>query len=196
VIEQDIFPTLILEDNLDLNVKAMNDYAYETRKKGHIRDNSNIGGQHPINVDLEEPVLQPLIKYITKMSHVYSKKLLIDKKYVLTVVSMWFIINNHKDYIILHTHPGAYLSGVFYSRASVGCGKLVFKNPNPRLESYWRPKYFKMYTPCNNAVSYVKPQTNGIMMFPSWLEHYVEHNENKEDRIAWSFNLELTQEDK
>ena len=67
MIEQEIFPTLILEDNLDLNVKAMNDYAYETRKKGHIRDNSNIGGQHPINVDLEEPVLQPLIKYITKL---------------------------------------------------------------------------------------------------------------------------------
>ncbi len=196
MIKQEIFPTLLLKDNLNLDVKAMNDYAYETRKKDRIRDGSNIGGQHPINVDLEEPILQPLIRCITKMSYVYSKKLLVSEKYALAIGSMWFIINNHRDYIIQHTHPGAYLSGVFYSKAGASCGQLVFKNPNPRLESYWWPKYFKINTPCNENVNYVKPQTNKLILFPSWLEHYVEHNETKEDRIAWSFNLELTQEDK
>jgi uncharacterized protein (TIGR02466 family) len=199
MIEQDIFSTLILEDNPNLDVKAMNDYAYELRKKGKVHKNqyaSNIGGQHSLNLDLEEPVLQPLIKSITKMSYVYSKKLAVKEDFALGISNMWFIINNYKDHNHQHTHPGSYLSGAFYSKAGEDCGNLVFKNPNPRIESYWWPDYFKHPTNFYNAVRHVRPQTNRIIMFPAWLEHYVRPNETKEDRIVWSFNLTLMQGNK
>ena len=199
MIEQEIFPTLILEDNPNLDVKAMNDYAYELRKKGKVHKDkyaSNIGGEHSSYVNLEEPVLQPLIKCITKMSYIYSKKLAIKEDFALAISNMWFIINNYKDHNTQHTHPGSYLSGAFYSKAGENCGDLVFKNSNPRIESYWWPDYFKHTTNFYSPVRNVKPQTNRIIMFPAWLEHYVRPNETKEDRIVWSFNLELIQEKK
>tara|TARA_R100001163_G_C5051442_1_gene188241 strand:+ start:191 stop:790 length:600 start_codon:yes stop_codon:yes gene_type:complete len=199
MIEQEIFSTLILENNLNLDVKAMNDYAYELRKKGKVHKNqvaSNIGGEHSSFVNLEEPVLQPLIKCITKMSYVYSNRLAVEEDFALAIDNMWFIINNYKDHNIQHTHPGSYLSGAFYSKAGEKCGNLVLKNPNPRIESYWSPKYFKHPTNFNNAFRHVTPQTNRIIIFPSWLEHYVQPNETKEDRIVWSFNLTLMQGNK
>ena len=199
MIEQEIFPALILEDNPNLDVKAMNDYAYELRKKGKVHKNqyaSNIGGEHSFYVNLKEPVLQPLIKCITKMSYAYSKRLAVKEELTLAISNMWFIINNYKDHNTQHTHPGAYLSGAFYSKAGENCGNLVFKDPNPRLESYWWSDYFKHTTNFYSPIRNFKPQTNRIIIFPAWLEHYVRPNETKEDRIAWSFNLQLVEGNK
>ena len=128
MIEQEIFPTLVLEDNLNLDVKAMNDYAYELRKKGKVHKNqyaSNIGGEHSFFVNLEEPVLQPLIRCITKMSYVYCNRLAVKEDFALAINNMWFIINNYKDHNTQHTHPGSYLSGAFYSKAEIVTGKLL-----------------------------------------------------------------------
>ena len=33
------------------------------------------------------------------------------------------------------------------------------------------------------------PQENMLLMFPSWLEHDVEPNKSKKERIAISFNI-------
>jgi len=99
MIEQEIFSTLILENNLNLDVKAMNDYAYELRKKGKVHKNqvaSNIGGEHSSFVNLEEPVLQPLIKCITKMSYAYSNRLAVEEDFALAIDNMWFIIKKSK----------------------------------------------------------------------------------------------------
>jgi uncharacterized protein (TIGR02466 family) len=35
----------------------------------------------------------------------------------------------------------------------------------------------------------ISPKENNIVLFPSWLEHYVSDNESDEDRISISFNF-------
>jgi hypothetical protein len=40
-----------------------------------------------------------------------------------------------------------------------------------------------------------RPEESKIIIFPSWMSHYVEPNENLEDRISISFNTSIYRED-
>jgi uncharacterized protein (TIGR02466 family) len=41
------------------------------------------------------------------------------------------------------------------------------------------------------SVVSVQPKTGSLIIFPSWLMHYVVPNENKDDRISLAFNAEV-----
>ena len=130
MIEQEIFSTFILEDNLNLNIEEMNKFAYKLKNedKGTKMASSSQGGFHSDELNLEETVLQPLIKAITEISLIYFKKLNIKEAHGLSINNMWFIINKENSYNKPHTHPFSFLSGAFYSKAAAKSGDIVFKN--------------------------------------------------------------------
>ena len=194
MIEQEIFSTFILEDNLNLNIEEMNKFAYKLKNedKGTKMASSSQGGFHSDELNLEEPVLQPLIKAITEISLIYFKKLNIKEAHGLSINNMWFIINKENSYNKPHTHPFSFLSGAFYSKATAKSGDIVFMNPNPKLEAYWHDGAYAGWNKYQSDINTRQSLANKIILFPSWLEHYVTPNQNEEDRIVWSFNLQLT----
>lgn len=96
----------------------------------------------------------------------------------LTVNEMWANINYKNCYNGAHTHSGI-ISGVFYLQTPADCGKLILINPAVRADGHiLRPSNFP-----------INPEPLACILFPSWLEHYVEPNHSDEPRISISFNI-------
>jgi uncharacterized protein (TIGR02466 family) len=93
--------------------------------------------------------------------------------------AMWANVNHKYCSNMTHAHSGI-LSGVFYVSAPNNCGELVFIDPATRNYAH----------PIKNNNYSVKPEKLGLIIFPSWMEHYVGPNLSDEDRISISFNIE------
>lgn len=94
------------------------------------------------------------------------------------IQSMWANINYTHSFNYHHTHEGA-LSGVLYLQVPQNSGRLVFTNPAIRGHN-------SIIRQANYAIN---PSPLACIIFPSWLEHYVEPNNSDSPRISISFNI-------
>jgi alcohol dehydrogenase YqhD (iron-dependent ADH family) len=53
----------------------------------------------------------------------------------------------------------------------------------------WGNDVIEKYNEHNSCVWNIKPAQNQLILFPSWLNHSVERNLNKKDRMCIAFNL-------
>ena len=106
------------------------------------------------------------------------------------LTGLWAMINGPGSYNKLHSHPHNYLSGAFYLQVPENSGKLTFHDPRPQSEVLAPP--FKQDQSIHLAprVGWL-PKVNDLLIFPSWLNHEVEINNSKEDRIMLSFNAKI-----
>jgi uncharacterized protein (TIGR02466 family) len=96
----------------------------------------------------------------------------------LEIQSMWANINTQYNFNWQHTHEGV-LSGVFYLKVPKDSGRLIMVNPLIR----------SFNSPIKQSNFPIVPEHLACIMFPSWLEHYVEPNLTEETRISLSFNI-------
>ena len=139
---------------------------------------SNSGGAWQSRDDLhEDPIFREFVKNILLKSIASN----ILKDYGITefkLQSMWANVNGKHSFNHHHTHEG-YLSGVFYLRVPQNSGRLVFTNPAIRSERH----------PIRTNNYPIQPQPLACIIFPSWLEHYVETNQSDDTRVSISFNI-------
>jgi uncharacterized protein (TIGR02466 family) len=83
------------------------------------------------------------------------------------------------------------LSGVFYVKCPPNCGNIVFNHPTEKTQQYdWAGNKFETLGKYSYGNINGQSIENRLYMFPSWLEHYVTPNMNKnEKRISIAFNL-------
>ena len=103
--------------------------------------------------------------------------------------SMWSIINKKDNFNIEHTHPNNYLSGSYYVKAPKDCGRFLATNPH----TLNRDKFPKQAnrTEFNRNVAAINVAEGDLLIFPSYLPHFVEPNKSDEDRIVVSFNIDI-----
>jgi uncharacterized protein (TIGR02466 family) len=96
----------------------------------------------------------------------------------------WFNVNFKHDYNVTHNHPGSYISAVYYVRAPENCGEIVFERPDPFLD------WIHDFEPNDNNVVMAKqqPKDNLLVIFPSYIRHYVEMNNSSGPRISIALN--------
>jgi len=86
-----------------------------------------------------------------------------------------------------HTHPGAHWSGVYYvSQPEVetgSSGKIEFLDPRSDL-----PNWRMLKAPAFNAKKAIRPEPGELILFPSYLVHWVYPNETDEERVTIAFN--------
>ena len=100
------------------------------------------------------------------------------------LMQSWVNMHDRGGFNFLHMHDNVLLSGCYYLRVPAGSGKLVFRDPRPGvLNSPFKGN-------AANACKEVKlaPSAGLLVLFPHWLEHYVEPHENDEPRIAIAIN--------
>ena len=112
------------------------------------------------------------------------------EKQTVKISNMWAIINtggasNHR-----HQHANSTISGAYYVRAPNNCGDIVFYDPRPAAV-YSYPKV-KAPNFLNAQVNGISPKEGALVLFPSFLDHSVNKNESKEERIVISFNISLS----
>jgi uncharacterized protein (TIGR02466 family) len=89
-----------------------------------------------------------------------------------------------------HSHPNNFLSGVYYVRVDAGADRINFHDPR-RQAGVIRPPVVEL-TAENTDQVVVRVRSGTLLIFPSWLEHSVDANPNKAERISVSFNVMLS----
>ena len=183
IIKQELFwPTPLWHTNiLDLiNNKEIENWALSEQKKSKSVIKSNRGGWQSDLIQ-SEIVFQNLIKNIEQI----CQQLQFDiKKIVIT--QMWVNINNKGDWNLIHQHGGYYdLCGTYYVKVPKNSGNIIFRDPRPAA--------------IGNAMinkRFDKGEWKGIpieegllMIWPTFLDHFVEPSKSDESRISISFDL-------
>ena len=84
------------------------------------------------------------------------------------------------------------ISGVYYLKAPKNCGNLVFRHPSPCIEYDWSKNKLTENIEYNSGLYNFVPKEGQLLLFPSWLEHFVRPNLNKtQERISIAFNIAL-----
>ena len=176
--QHNIFETPIwgfMLNDQNLQTLDYSEYILDLSDTEQTRTKSNMGGWQSRDNLHEDPIFQE-----------FNKTLLVASKGILEnytdkdpyIQSMWANINVKGDFNAHHTHEGE-LSGVYYCQVTKDCGKLVLVDPAVRSNvSLIKNKNFPIH-----------PERLALVMFPSWLEHYVEPNQSDDLRISISFNI-------
>ena len=167
---------------------------YQERDENPIgRKISNYGGwqsnQININYCKSETLKEIIIRSLCQLEPIF--------KNVSMTVQGWMNINGPGNFNVKHDHPRSNLSGVLWIKTPKNSGNLVFTSPqlfNKFAELYNYRDEFK-YDTKSYMTYYFTPIEGRILLFPSSLEHEVEENKSNEDRISYSFNIELINEE-
>ena len=86
-----------------------------------------------------------------------------------------------------HSHPNNFLSGVYYVQTHPGTDTINFHDPRSQT-GIIRPPVVELSA--ENTDQVVVGVKNGtLLIFPSYLQHSVDPNVSKEERISISFNI-------
>ena len=185
---QHLFEVPLYEVKLDLDTKNLEHFCKKHQTIDPGRELSNVGGYQSNALNLSEPILSPLLKQIQIHSSKFAKEFNNNEQ---NLSNIWFNISLFGNSNFSHNHPHSDISGVYYVKTPNECGDIVFEHPAIDILDFFatlptEPEEFNSY----NSPTWWKPAVeNTLYLFPSWLKHRVEPNENKtEERISLSFN--------
>lgn len=96
----------------------------------------------------------------------------------------WVNLHDRGGFNFLHMHEGSLLSGSFYLKVPAGSGDFVFRDPRPGVLH----NFVKGGVPNGHADVHLTPSAGLVVLFPCWMEHYVETHEDDAPRITIAFN--------
>lgn len=96
----------------------------------------------------------------------------------------WVNLHDRGGFNFLHMHEASLLSGSFYLQVPAGSGALCFRDPRPGVTH----GSLKGSVPNGHADIHLEPSSGLLVLFPSWMEHYVEPHESDQPRICIAFN--------
>ena len=112
----------------------------------------------------------------------------------------WLNINSKGNFNPPHAHPGNDYSGVYYASFPENSGFIHFVDPRPQHRfSSPNPKskenenWYRSDNPYDTSLFTYKIKEGKIVIFPSWLTHYVDPNPTDSLRISIPFNAKYTQ---
>lgn len=105
---------------------------------------------------------------------------------------MWANVNRAGDYNLPHLHPGSTWSGVYYvdpgeppPADSPGAGAIAFENPNLGAQMSFFGRVVPSYVE-------IQPVAGLMLLFPSYLIHFVQPYRGERQRISIAFNVTKT----
>lgn len=130
---------------------------------------------------LEQPVLAPLRRAVSLACASALAEMGRGGQFEL---QSWINLHDRGGFNFLHLHEGSLLSGSFYLKVPAGSGALVFRDPRPGAIH----GCIKGAVPNGHGDVRLTPSDGLLVLFPCWLEHYVEPHGSDEARICIAFN--------
>lgn len=187
-----IFSNFYSKTNLDIDLNFLEIYLKNIILEDSGRKISNYGGYQSHDLEYNK-YTHPLLTRVNYCVNEVAKNIGL-KENKLKIKSFWLNVNSKKDFNISHTHNGSVISGVFYVKCPENCGDLILRNRNDEiLRCYLRQSNLiggidYAFTEYTSELWSVTPEKNTLILFPSWLEHYVEPNNSDQERISIAFN--------
>jgi uncharacterized protein (TIGR02466 family) len=155
---------------------------------------SNRGGWHSEGNLLDEPAAAiQTLRHAARLSVLEANRSVnakVDPEKLDMKLFAWMNMNPTGGFNAPHTHPGAHWSGVYYVRQPIvetgNSGMIEFLDPRSDLPS-WRVLQAKAFRPKRK----IRPEAGEIVIFPSYLVHWVYPNEAGGERVTIAFNATL-----
>ena len=106
----------------------------------------------------------------------------------IVIPQMWINVNKKNDWNVIHSHGQYTLSGTYYVKVPKDSGQIVFRDPRPAAMT----NNFMVNRFDKGEFRKIKPIEGLLILFPSYLEHFVEPSNADEDRISISFDVIVT----
>jgi len=179
--EIQLWPTSIYTSILNIDTTSMKARILDMFSTTSTEYKSNYGGWQSHTRLFEDSTFTVLCQKISEA--IYKQFNIEETKFL----QMWACVNPPGASNIVHTHGClTHFSGVFYIDVPINSGNIGFRDP--RLGHLNSP--VKDLYPCGDF-EYFIPEPNQLILFPSYLEHYVLTNTSNENRICLSVDLLL-----
>jgi uncharacterized protein (TIGR02466 family) len=181
-----LFPSAIgvKDTRIDTSKMLETCLQIESEEHGLVHGEAKSTYSTEVNI-LEHSNFSMLKSVITSEAKIFGRQIGIDMSNV-KLGRSWFNIQKRGSTIMQHNHRRSVISGAFYIYADRDAAPITFANP---LTAH------KMHEPSiGGSTDYdveffkVPAETGKLVLFPSWLEHYVGYN-NSDMRVTLSFNF-------
>ena len=132
--------------------------------------------------ELGKMALNACIKYIDLLEYKLDD---------IELTGMWSNILKPGETHPPHTHSNNYISGVYYVQADNEPTTPAINFLDPRGQTCVLQPQQKRYNIYNSTRHSLPAKINRMILFPSWLSHFVPINYSKSDRISIAFNAML-----
>lgn len=99
------------------------------------------------------------------------------------IVQSWMTSTGNGEITTLHNHGMFDIAGVYYYQTNNRDGAIKFINPNPGLAA--SQTFIKEYDVG------IQPTEGMLILFPAWLNHTVDMNTTKNERMSLAFNINI-----
>lgn len=189
----EIFPSFVSQYHIGVDLEPVAVACLKLEKTSSGVGKSNNGGWQSDTVRLDKKPYKVLLPHIAGCLNSIADYAGYKRNY--TLINSWININRACCNNIPHVHPGSTISGVVYIRVPENSGKINFINPARVAIAGYVDGDTEGETPKgpNSQLWHCQPAAGDLLMFPSWLEHYVENNRNvnNEPRISIAFNIKV-----
>ena len=191
------YSTLLLQRRLDAMLPhnaGLADYALRLRTAEPGETKSNVGGWHSAGniFERKEPLIGVLQQHLqAAIQHVstVAKQVTASRINFKATLDGWINVNGPGDYNLPHYHPGNTWSGVYYIRTGSDVpnrptsGRIEFIDPRTRCNSLGPRDGLR-----HSGSIWISPTDGMLLIFPSYLEHYVHPYQGSGERITLAFN--------
>lgn len=183
----DLFATRIWQIKLPVDAATLDGWIkpIEALRAAHPEPagRTNRGGWNSPGHDLlDDPAFTALRGHITGAINTALGQMGLDG--MAFSLQSWANIHDRGGFNFAHMHEGCLLSGTFYLAVPAGSGKLVFRDPRPGLQhGFLKGAGANAYRDID-----LRPEAGLLVLFPYWLEHYVEVHQGEAPRVAIAFN--------
>mgnify|MGYP003665135022 FL=1 len=183
-----IFANYLVFDELQVsNRKDLISFCYKQVEEGKAEAEDNVSQSLFINPS--EPVIQELGTLVNKRFDILHKERNFNKNYEQAIQKFWANVNNNANISMPHRHPESFFSAIYYPQVGKNPGTLSFLNPNQQHSYVITPDHIEEFDEFNSALFHVTPRPDLLIIFPSWLWHFVRYDGgDSEDRISIAFD--------
>ena len=185
-----LFATPVMHIRYEGDNQQLIDYCYQEKKKEKCSQRSGKGSWQ--SVYLHIPFMTPIRQEVSKVLDEIVTREYRHHMY-------WININKKDSYNVYHTHPDADYSAIYYLTDS-SC-PLMLVHPSLHTGAFTTCTFLNRQLIEDTGITpqyAINPKAGDIILFPSYLPHYVEENKEENDRIsiAWNISLHIDAADK
>lgn len=191
--KQTVFSNFIAHEYLpNIDNISIAEYAYELEAKGESVRVSNEGGFHSTHLDLANSKTSALFRELIRcVSETFISLGFNIEEYEPVIHVAWLNINRKHNFMRHHNHLKSVFSGVYYIKTPKNSGDLEFNSPVADHKYVVDSDCIKDFNDFNSNTWIVPAEESKLVLFPSWLVHFVQPNFSDEDRISLSFDCSV-----
>ena len=142
-------------------------------------------------LNLSDPEVKPLIDIITKQLNELHYQLGFRKDSRQEIKEAWINVGNNEYIDAAHSHQGWFFSGTYYVQSGPESGRIRFMTPIREMTTVILPEMCEKINGFNSSEGEHGPDPGKLIIWPSWLIHYVTQSAGAIERISIAFNTKI-----